>query len=79
MWACLASVLFFLVVGGAAACDVVSEVLEFPVVGAPDGATLILADGDKLRLSGIQAPKLASPDNAGHELAAGRRCQAHAR
>ena len=65
MRACLASVLFFLVVGGAAACDVVSEVLEFPVVGAPDGATLILANGDKLRLSGIQAPKLASPDNAG--------------
>ena len=48
-------------VGGAAACDTVSDVLEARIVGVPDGATLILANGDKLRLSGIQAPKHYDP------------------
>ncbi len=51
--------------GGATACDTVTDMLEAHVVGAPDGATLILDNGDKLRLSGIQAPKLYTPPDAG--------------
>lgn len=63
MRAVLVSVLLCLFVGGAAACDVVSDMLEVSVAAVPDGATLVLADGDKLRLSGIQAPKrFAEPD-----------------
>ena len=46
----------------AAACDTVKDMLEANVVSAPDGATLLLRNGDKLRLSGIQAPKLAAAD-----------------
>ena len=49
---------------GAAACDTVSDFLDANVVSAPDGATLILSDGEKVRLGGIQAPKLFSGDEA---------------
>jgi micrococcal nuclease len=47
---------------GAAACGTVSDFLDTTVVSAPDGATLLLSNGDKVRLSGIQAPKLYSAD-----------------
>ncbi len=47
------------------ACEMVTDMLEANVIGAPDGATLILSNGDKLRLSGIQAPKLYGPDRHG--------------
>ena len=49
---------------GAAACDTMNELLDGNVVGAPDGATLILSNGEKLRLSGIQAPKLSADGDA---------------
>lgn len=58
MRAVVLSGLVSLSVGGAAACDAVNTYLQSYVVSAPDGATLVLSDGDKLRLSGIQAPKL---------------------
>lgn len=63
--AVLALVVFSIGLRGAAACELVGNVLEAKVVGVPDGATLILANGDKLRLSGIQAPKLFQPDSEG--------------
>ncbi|MBU1175081.1 MAG: thermonuclease family protein [Alphaproteobacteria bacterium] len=49
---------------GAAACETMGDMLEANVVGVPDGATLILSSGEKVRLSGIQAPKLFSGENA---------------
>lgn len=49
---------------GAAACGTVSEFLDASVISAPDGATLILSNGDKVRLSGMQAPKLTSGTEA---------------
>ena len=63
--AVLVLVMVFILVEGAAACDAVSDVLDAKVVGVPDGATLILSSGEKVRLSGIQAPKLYAPDEAG--------------
>lgn len=41
-----------------------NELLDANVVTAPDGATLLLSSGEKLRLSGIQAPKLAADGDA---------------
>jgi endonuclease YncB( thermonuclease family) len=49
---------------GAAACGTVTEFLDTHVVSAPDGATLLLSNGDKVRLSGIQAPKLSFFEDA---------------
>lgn len=48
----------------AAACGTMDELLDDIVINAPDGATLNLSGGDKLRLSGIQAPKLYQGENA---------------
>ncbi len=53
---------FFMLTGETVACDSVSEGLGIEAVAVPDGATILLASGDKLRLSGIQAPKLYAPD-----------------
>lgn len=55
---------FFMLTGEAVACDSASDMGGFEAVAVPDGATLILSSGDKLRLSGIQAPKLYGPGAA---------------
>ncbi len=54
----------FMLTGVAVACNSASEMHTAGVVAVPDGATVILGSGDKLRLSGIQAPKLYGPDAA---------------
>ena len=54
----------FMLTGVAVACDSVSEMHTAGVVAVPDGATIMLDSGDKLRLSGIQAPKLYGPGAA---------------
>ncbi len=64
MRAFLLLVAFWAGFGDVAACDMVSDVLEADAISAPDGATLVLSNGEKLRLSGIQAPKLYAPDAA---------------
>ena len=64
MRAILALIVILVCGPGAAACDTMNEVLDGNVVSAPDGATLILSSGEKLRLSGIQAPKLSADGDA---------------
>ena len=64
MRALLALVVILACGPGAAACDTMNQLLDANVVTAPDGATLILSSGEKLRLSGIQAPKLAADGDA---------------
>lgn len=43
---------------GTLACEGLTSDRSGVVVGVPDGGTLVLATGEKVRLTGIQAPKL---------------------